>query len=294
MKNLRKLWRVAGGLREAGCELLLISSGAILKQSLRASMHSRDIQSIHGHNRGGALLLLILLFLSGMQSAAAQVDKNTLWRDAVVTVLDVDFTGTGFHARWQYHHCHCGDLLVKVEQTAPDGILTGELLMVGGQILLSRGFEGQGDNITSLMQAPILMRQLADAILNRSEPKGPKAVTAARKWDVEEEKSNFNLNTGFATGIFAAPWRVTGSGWRTESGHRRFELNFKFTIPTADNSGKTSSITFTGDLDFRKQGFPYPESTILDGWKIQRFAMGEKNSKPVSDGLTLKKLRDDK
>jgi len=207
---------------------------------------------------------VVFLLLVGMQTASAQVDKNTLWRDAVVTDLDVDFGGTGFHARWHFHRCHCGDLLVRVEQIAPDGILTGELLMVGGQVLLSRGFAGQGENITPLMQAPVLMLRLADAMLNRSEPKGPHAVSSKQKWDVVEEKLDFSINTGFATGKFAAPWRVDGSGWRTESGHRRFELIFQFTIPTPDNTNK-----------------------------IQRFAIGEKESKTVSDGLTLKKLREE-
>ena len=268
MKNLKRFWSVVGGISEAG----------------------RDCQP---GNRGGTPLLLVLFLLIGMQTAFAQVDKNTLWRDAVVTELDADFTGTGFHARWRFHRCHCGDLLVEVEQSAPDGVLTGELIMVAGQVLLSRGFEGQGESITPLMQAPILMLQLADAILNRSEPKGPKAVTAKQKWDVEEDKIDFKLNTGFATGTFPAPWRVDGSGWRTESGHRRFELNFKFTIPSADDSGETSSITLTGDMDFRKQGFPFPETTVMDGWRIQYFAPGDKDSKLVSDGLTLKKLREE-
>ena len=235
----------------------------------------------------------ILWLATGLQTAIAQLDENTLWRDAVVTDLDVDFTGTGFHARWHYHRCHCGDLLVQVEQIAPDGILTGELLMVGGQVLLSRGFEGQGENITPLMQAPVLMLQLTDAILNRSEPLGPVAVDKKQKWDVDEEKTDFNLNTGFATGIFAAPWRVDGSGWRAESGHRRFEFTFKFAAPMPDNPDASSSIDFTGDLDFRKQGFPYPESTSLNGWQIQRFALGEDVSSAVSDGLTLKALRDE-
>ena len=138
-------------------------------------------------------VLVLCLLVTGAQTAFAEVEKNTLWRDAVVTVLDVDFTGTGFHARWQYHRCHCGDLLVQVEQIAPDGMLTGELLMVGGQVLLSRGFEEQGENITPLMQAPVLMLQLTDAILNRSEPRGPHAVSAKQKWDVEEDKLDFNL-----------------------------------------------------------------------------------------------------
>ena len=242
--------------------------------------------------------LFLLMFLFGMQTAVAEVDKNTLWRDAVITDLDVDFAGSGFHARWLFHRCHCGDLLVKVEQNAPDGVLHGELLMVGGQVLLSRGFEGQGIDITPLMQAPVLMLQLANAMLNRSEPAGPNAVGKTRQWKVEEEKVDFNLNTGFATGTFAAPWLVNGSGWRTESGHRRFQLDFQFSIKESGTTDQTSSdqtslITFTGDLDFRKQGFPYPDSTNLNGWKIQRFAIGEEESTLITDGLTLKKLRDE-
>jgi len=239
------------------------------------------------------ILAGLVLFAAGLQTATAQVDRNTLWRDAVVTDLNVDFTGTGFHARWQYYRCPCGDMLLKVEQDAPDGILTGELLLVDGQILLSRGFEGQGTDITPLMQAPVLMLQLANALLNRSEPKGPFAVGTKRDWDVEEPKMDFNLNTGFATGRFAAPWSVKGSGWKADSGHRRFELSFEFANPLPGKPDETGSISFSGNLDFRKQGFPYPESTVLDGWKIQRFAIGEDESDLVANGLTLKSLREE-
>ncbi len=234
-----------------------------------------------------------MMLATGIQTVVAEVDKGVLWRDAVVTDLDVDFDGSGFHARWHFHRCHCGDLLVQVEQIAPDGILTGELLMVYGQVLLARGFEEQGADITPLMQAPVLMLQLADAILNRSEPGGPHAVGEKRQWDVQEQNADFNLDTGFATGTFAAPWRVNGSAWRTEAGHRRFEFIFEFATPLEDDPDATGSITFSGDLDFRKQDFPYPESTRLDGWRIQRFAIGEEESTLVSDGLTLKTLREE-
>ena len=240
----------------------------------------------------GLTLPFLLLLLVSTQTAVAQVDKNTLWRDAVTTELDVDFAGTGFHARWNFHRCHCGDLLVTVEQVAPDGVLTGELLMVGGQVLLTRGFEGQGADITPLMQAPVLMLQLSNALLNRSQPKGPYAVDSRQEWDEEEPGRDFILNTGFASGTFAAPWNVKGSGWKAETGNRRFELFFNFSIPVPDQPDASSSITFSGDMDFRKQGFPYPESSNLDGWRVQYFANGEDESKLVTDGMTLKALRE--
>ncbi len=237
------------------------------------------------------LLSTFILLLTGLQTAVAQVEKGTLWRDAVITELDVDFGGTGFHARWRFHRCHCGDLQIQVEQIAPDGMLTGELLMVDGQVLLSHGFEQQGADIEPLIQAPSLMLQLIYELLNRSQPQGPNAVDEKQAWDEKEKSRDFKLNTGLATGIFAAPWEIKGSGWKAESGHRRFELAFQFSNPSPGNPDETSSITFSGDLDFRKQGFPYPESTNLEGWRIQWISKDDRESEAVPEGLTLKELR---
>ena len=231
------------------------------------------------------------LISAGLQTAFAQVEKGTLWRDSVVTELDVDFGGTGFHARWSFHRCDCRDLLIQVEQVAPDGILTGELLMVDGRVLLARGFEQQDSDIEALIQAPSLMLQLVYAMLNRSQPKGPYAVDGKQLWDETEEKLDFMLNTGLATGTFAAPWGVKGSGWKTGSGSRRFELQFQFNTATPGQAEEIQSIAFSGDLDFLKQEFPYPESTDLKGWRIQWISNNDLDAEPVADGLTLKMLR---
>jgi hypothetical protein len=232
-----------------------------------------------------------VLLMAGLQSASAEVVKGSLWRDSVVTELDVDFGGTGFHARWRFHRCQCGDLQVQVEQVAPDGVLTGELLMVDGLALLARGFEQQGVDIEPLIQAPSLMLQLAYAMLSRAQPDGPYVVERKQHWDVTEKTSDFKLDTGLATGVFAAPWSVKGSGWKTESGSRRFEMLFQFTNQIPGGAAQTDSITFSGDLDYLQQLFPYPQSTVLDDWRIQWISLNELKSEQVSEGLTLKELR---
>lgn len=231
------------------------------------------------------------LFVFGVQLAQAQPEEATLWRESAVTDLAVDFGGTGFHARWQLHRCLCGDLHVKVEQIAPDSMLTGELLMVDGVVLLSRGFEQQGVDIEPLIQAPSLMLQLAYAILDRVQPDGPYVVDRKQTWDLTEETQNFNLDTGLATGIFAAPWEVKGSGWKTDAGHRRFELLFQFSNPTPERPDSTNYIKFSGDLDYLQQAFPYPQTTVLDDWRIQWISLNDLESEPVEKGLTLKELR---
>ena len=237
------------------------------------------------------LILACFFSLTGLQTARAQVENGTLWREAVVTELDVDFGSTGFHARWSFHRCNCGDLTVQVEQIAPDGVLTGELLMVNGQVLLSRNFNEQSVDIEPLIQAPSLMLQLAYAMLSRSQPRGPYAVNEKQLWDETEKTIDFHLDTGLATGVFGAPWGVKGKGWRTDSDHIRFELLFQFTNAMPGNTEETESITFSGDLDFRKQDFPYPDSTSLEGWRIQWISLNDRKSEPAAEGLTLKDLR---
>ena len=134
----------------------------------------------------GVLFSVCLLLLSGLQTVCAQVQENTRWRDAIVSQLDVDFGGTGFHARWNFHRCQCGDLRVMVEQVAPDGVMTGELLMVNGQVLLARDFEELDMDVEPLIQAPSLMLHLANAMLNRRHPSVPYVVDVKQLWDVTE------------------------------------------------------------------------------------------------------------
>jgi len=236
------------------------------------------------------LLTGLIMLVAGPQTANAQIKEGTLWRDAVVTELDVDF-GAGFHARWRSHRCDCGDLQVMVEQVAPDDMLTGELLMVDGQVLLSKGFVQQGEDIEPLIQAPSLMLQLAYSMLNRSQPEGPAAVSGKQKWRDTEKNLDFHLDTGLATGVFGAPWSVKGKGWVTDQDHIRFDLVFQFTSSAPGQPDEKGSITFSGDLDFSKQDFPYSESSSFEGWRVQWISHNELKAKPAEEGLTLKKLR---
>ena len=173
----------------------------------------------------------------------------------------------------------------------PDGVFTGELMMIEGQVLLARGFKEQGVDIEPLIQAPSLMLQLAYSMLNRSEPKGPYVVDKKQTWDKIEKTVDFHLNTGLATGTFPAPWGVKGSGWKTDTDQRRFELLFYFNSSTDGEKQEPTSITFSGALDFRQQDFPYPDSTDLDGWRIQWISLDDRESEPAVKGFTIEKLR---
>jgi hypothetical protein len=66
---------------------------------------------------------------------------------------------------------------------------------------------------------------------------------------------------------------------------------FQFTNSIPGEASKTDSITFSGNLDFHEQEFPYPDSTPLEGWRIQWISQSDLEAEPVEKGLTLKELR---
>ena len=128
-------------------------------------------------------------------------------------------------------------------------------------------------------------------MLNRSQPKGPAAVSGKQKWNKSEKKVDFHLDTGLATGVFGAPWGVKGSGWETDPGRIRFEFVFSFTKSIPGERKEKASIKFSGSLDFREQAFPYADSADFEGWRVQWISHNERKAKPAENGLTLKALR---
>jgi hypothetical protein len=233
----------------------------------------------------------LLLTLAVLPINLPAIERGQLWRDASVTQLDVDFGGTGFHARWRYHRCACGDLAVEVEQIAPDGILTGELLMVDGQALLARNFDQQSPDIEPLIQAPSLMLQLAFELLNRARPKGPFAEGETQNWETPENKQVFRIDTGLATGAFGAPWKVRGSSWKTAAGRIRVDFRFQFNLAAPGEPVMTDYIGFSWELDYSERDFKFSGPTPLDGWRLQWISRNETESSPVSGGLSLDDLR---
>jgi len=221
-----------------------------------------------------------------------EIAPGTGWHEAGVTLLDVDFDHTGFHSRWEYFRCDCGDISVRLEQTAPDGVITGEMVLVGGKALIARGMVTQAGDLEMMAQAPILMVQLAFGLLQRGIPGGPTDFAVDMDIDVEEEAVDVELNSGLATGRFGAPWVLKGRAWRSGPSKRSFKMDFIFTSPMEGRENDKAKIAFTGAQQFDKDVFPLHEDTPLDGWSIQWIANGEITAKPAPEDMTLGSLRE--
>ncbi len=258
----------------------------------RCPFAERLVAAVSG-TLAGLLLLATPLVATWAEAQDAEPDipRTDRWHEPHVTLLDVDFTHTGFQARWEYFHCACGDILVRLEQSAPDGVVTGELLLVGGQALAARGMVSLTPDLEPMLQAPSVMMHLAFTLLEYTAPKGPGSVTERTNLTAGHGSQDLEIDSGLATGTFKAPWTVTGEAWPSGEGQRRFELRFEFANPTPEDPNGTSAFSFSGGQDYRRDDFPLAPETPLEGWRLQWVSDGEMQAREAPAGLTLEGLR---
>ncbi len=246
--------------------------------------------------RAAPSALVMAATVIAMDDAVAEnIDQETRWHEPVANILDVDFgDGSGFHARWEYFHCECGDVLIRFEQGAPEGVTTGEMLLIDGQVLAARGDVAQVEDLETMLQAPLLMLHLSFGLLERGVPEGPSAVGKdRRKFSAGDKLNTYRLESARYTGAFGAPWEVQGETWSGAESRRRFEMAFTFTLRDELGGQDESVITFSGGQDYRPGAFPLHESTSLEGWKVQWISRNETVAHPADSGLTVAGLREE-
>jgi len=201
-----------------------------------------------------------------ISAARAEIDDTTRWADPAYVKLGVEFPGDGYHADWELFRCGCGDLLVRSELNVPGDVEAGESLLVGGRVVLSRGFAGDAELGASL-DAPALMMQLALRLLERAEPGGPAKITEARDFDLVEEINPILLQSYAASGEFHPPWSLKGQIAPAGETQRRFDLHFDFSVG-AGSEVQRGSMRLKGLADFGTRDFPVAGSASLNGWTL--------------------------
>lgn len=211
------------------------------------------------------LIFLLVIFLPGI--LPADIAPETRWADPSSVQLEIEFPGQGYHARWELVRCDCGDLLVHAWLEIPDESVYGDILLVEGRAVLTRGFGKYADQAAASLDAAALMMQLALRLLERSEPGGPSKITGPKEVDVLDEINHINLDTGSAAGGFQAPWSITGTISAPGETQRKFDLNFSFAVG-AGSEVQRGTMRLYGVADFAETDFPIPGTSSLDDWNL--------------------------
>jgi hypothetical protein len=238
-----------------------------------------------------SLVPFVAFPLWGQESASAtggaSIAAGTPWSGVTAVRLDVEFPGNGYHANWLLHRCDCGDLLIESELNLPGEVEKGELLLVGRRAVLERGFKSKELESEMSWDAPALMMQLAAYLLQRSIPEGPAGVYQRTVVSIQEEKTPIALDSGNAVGGFPAPWMVTTMVEPQQETHRRFDLQFSFSVPGSEDM---QEMRLKGVGDYEKRAFPLPNDMPLNDWKLS-WRNPDDPAQAEADVATLEELR---
>ena len=231
------------------------------------------------------LLLVSMLVIS--VTLLADLPAETRWADPSSVQLNVEFPGDGYHATWELFRCDCGDLLVRAELNVPGEVETGELLLVQGRAVLTRGFGKYKEEAASSLDAAALMMQLALRLLERSEPGGPSRITGSLEVDLLDEINLIHLDTGYAEGDFRAPWSIAGEISAVGETQRKFDLRFTF-MAGPPGEVQQASMRLYGQAQYAETDFPVPGSSPIAEWDL---AWRNEDDGVSGKAVTLDELR---
>ena len=219
-------------------------------------------------SQSGWALAVLLFCVTFSGAVLAELPSATRWADPSTVRLDVEFPGEGYHATWDMARCDCGDLLIRSELSVPGSVESGESMLVGGRVVLSRGFsDAEEELLGASLDAPALMMQLVLSLLERVAPAGPSASVGTTEVAFDEPLNPIHLDSGGAAGSFWAPWSVNGTITALDESQRQFDFHFRF---STGNPGEEllGSMRLWGTAEYARKPFPVEPSSILSDWVI--------------------------
>lgn len=213
------------------------------------------------------------------------------WREG--NRVEVGAAGDGATCRWRFEVGADHDLHLAVDERTPQGVQTGELIVVGGAALLGRGLALSPGRELDAVDGPGLMLELVVELLGRVLPAGPTAVAAPVAVDHAEASAPVALATLGASATFPAPWRVEGEVRRDGDG-----VGYRLTFTFAGDGPDPRMLELTGTWAHTDPAPALDERMSLDGWSVH--ALGARVGGDILDygtrplpgaGATLGELR---
>ena len=102
------------------------------------------------------------------------------------------------------------DIQIDVEVWDGKKTTKGQVFMVGGRVLTTRGPVTESGYEIDALDAPLLQQELVFRLLGAALPRGPEGIKGALKIDYTSERTGIQFATPSAQGFISAPWHVIG------------------------------------------------------------------------------------
>jgi hypothetical protein len=154
-------------------------------------------------------------------------------------------------------------MLVHVDVKGMGPPMKGDVAMVSGRVMLTRGLDLPRGAEIDVLDGPVLMLRVVMNTLGRIYPAGPDSVSGENKIDKKFELG-MHYATPSAEGYIPPPWRVVGKVSRKSDGAYSYDL--AITAP-AGEGGKAMTMKLAGEISALRHAV-FDDATSIADWKV--------------------------
>ena len=195
--------------------------------------------------------------------------QPTAWNTAFDS-FDIAVPGKkpGEYAHWRVEASMAThDFQISVDQLESGKRMRGKLAMVGGRVLITKDLALEDGYEIDAVDAPLLYTLLTAKLLGSAFPQGPESLKGTRPVKFAEKREGFRIGTPSASADFVAPWSVTGTATKEESGSVRFDLRFTSSLPEGAKPPEFT-VQLKGSLEHAGGDPALSDDMQLNGWKV--------------------------
>jgi hypothetical protein len=153
-----------------------------------------------------------------------------------------------------------GDVRIEVASAFAGKSEKGEMIVVGGKILLAKDLEFSPGAEIDTLDGPTLEVQLLLKLLSKAVPGGPSQARLSQVVALKQQNEPIEVSTRSASGTYPVPWSLNGSLKREGSNRLAFTLTFTFLQAPGP-------ISFAGTWEKASVAPVLPDSMSVVGWR---------------------------
>lgn len=175
-----------------------------------------------------------------------------------------DRSGT-YHAQWSFELAENGDLRIGVDERNGSESRVGQVMLVSGRALLTKGVKLTGEQRIDFIDGPVLMCQLAINLLHYAFADGPQRVDSLKAFNLQEKLRTVIISSPHSTSYFSPPWKLSGNA---NPGGEGIRFNQTFTYKRNPGDADDSEVIFKGLWVNAPNAPELPDSLSLEGWDV--------------------------
>lgn len=197
--------------------------------------------------------------------------------------LAVHFESTDGEADWLFELASGSEYRITLDEKFGSEPVAGIVMVLGGQVMISKGLALEPGSETDSLDAPALVQQLTLTLLQHVFPQGRGQVRGVENFRVRREHLFLTAATSRASAEFAPPWTVTGNIDNGNFDWVDFELDFE--APDVDYRA-----LFSGRWEELPDPVHFPDSMIIEDWQVWPL-VPQPDPPPLHPGWTARDMR---